>query len=313
MANNLSLAFSVVFPLFFMMFLGYILRRAKILTQDLAKQLNLITFRVFLPLLMFVNIYDSDFAAHFSIKLIGFAVGAVILTFLVIMLIIPMIVKDPKQCGVVIQGIFRSNFAIFGMPVVAYIYGDGNLTTAAILLAFLIPLFNCLAVIALQRFSAHTRGAKDVLMEIVKNPLIISSVVALAIKFAGISLPEVLLSPMHDLSAVATPLALTALGGTFEFRGVRRSFWPLLLTVFCRLVLVPLVFIPIAVYLGFREVELIVLFIMFGSPAAVSSYTMAHSMGADSDLAAQVVVFTSLCSIFTVFLWITVLGNFSLL
>ncbi len=311
--NNLSLAFSVVFPLFCMMSLGYFLRRINILTANLSEQLNLLTFRVFLPLLMFVSIYESDFAVNFSPMMIAFALGSVLLTFLVLMLTIPLFIKDNTKRGVVIQGIFRSNFAIFGMPVIAYIYGDESMSTAAILLAFLIPLFNCLAVVVLQRFSAQSSSIKSIFLSVIKNPLIISSAIALLFKFIDIDLPFVLLDPISDLSAVATPLALTALGGSFEFRGLRSSLGALTLTVVGRLILVPLIFIPIAVALGFRSVELMVLFIMYGSPVAVSSYTMARSMGGDSDLAAQVVVFTSLCSIFTVFVWVSILGGFGLL
>ena len=80
-----------------------------------------------------------------------------------------------------------------------------------------------------------------------------------------------------------------------------------------KLVLVPLVFLAISYAFGFRDISLLSLMIMFAAPTAVSSFQMAKQMDGDGDLAGQIVVFTSAFSIVTVFGWIFLLKQFSLI
>ena len=67
------------------------------------------------------------------------------------------------------------------------------------------------------------------------------------------------------------------------------------------MVIIPLLAMPAAVLLGFRGVDLAAIMAFFCSPTAVSSFTMAQQMGADGELAAQLVALTSVMSLFTIF------------
>lgn len=80
-----------------------------------------------------------------------------------------------------------------------------------------------------------------------------------------------------------------------------------------RLIIVPLIFISIAVCLGYRDSNLVALMVMLASPTVVSSFSMASEMGGNGELAGMIMVFTSVLSIITIFLWVWVLNLFSLI
>lgn len=308
--NNLYLSVSVVLPLFFMMALGYFLKVIGIFNELFLKQLNNLCFKVFLPLVLFINIYQSDFFELFSAKLILFAVSVVVISFLLLMVIIPGIEKENNNRGVMIQGIFRSNYILFGVPIAQTLYGNENTGTTAILIAFIIPLFNLLSVMALSVYSKQKQSLRQVLAEIVHNPLIIGSAVAFFFVLTNLRLPVLIEHTVTDISKVATPLALIVLGGSFQFKSIGKYKQQLSISVLCKLIVLPGIFIPIGILSGFRNIELAALMALFASPTAVSTFTMAQNANVNYELSGQIVVFDSMLSIASIFLWIMILKYF---
>lgn len=311
--TNLYLAVSVVFPLFVMMALGYFLKAIKIFNDDFLKQLNTLCFKVFLPLVLFINIYQSDFFALFSVNLVLFAVVLVLLSFVVLMLLIPRIEKENNNRGVIIQGIFRSNYILFGVPIAQNLYGSDNTGTTAILIAFVVPLFNLLSVVALSIYSKKEQNKKQILTEVIRNPLIIASIVAFCFILTNTRLPVLMEQTISDIAKVATPLALIILGGSFKFRNIGTNKKQLVISIVSKLIILPGIFIPIAIWFGFRGMELAALMAMLASPTAVSSFTMAQNADANDDLAGQIVVMSSLLSVVSIFLWILMLNYFNVI
>lgn len=311
--NSLYLGFSVVFPLFLMMALGYLLRRLGWVNEDVLEPMNKISFQVFLPVLLFVNVYNSDFTQDFQPKLLLFAVSCVVVCFALFMLVIPLIEKQPERRGVLVQGIFRSNYILFGLPVTASLFGADKVGVTAILVAFIVPLFNLLSVVALEVFRAGRIDVIKILKGIVTNPLILGSVTAFLFLLTGIRLPAVLMKTLTDISAIATPLALIILGGGFSFSRLKGRWRGIFIGVLGRLIVVPILFLPIAVAMGYRGIELGSILTMLSSPTAVSSFTMAQQMGGDGELAGQIVVIGSITSIFTIFMWVSALSSMGLL
>lgn len=305
--SNLFLAFSVVFPLFFMMSLGYLLKLTHVLNERFLKELNQFCFRIFLPFILFDNIYKSNFHAVFSLKLVVFAIISTLALFLILLFIIPLFERSDQKRSVIIQGIFRSNFILFGIPITTSLYGGQNVATTALLIAFLIPLFNLLSVVVLHHFSKRKIKPIIILKNIITNPLIIASIVGFCFVLTGIRLPVLVATSVSSIAQVATPLALITLGGSFQFRALTRSIFPLVWTVIGKLMILPLIFIPLSIVFGFKHVELTALVALFASPTAVSTYTMAQQADADDTLAGQIVVLSSLLSILSLFLIITIL------
>ncbi|MEG2013259.1 MAG: AEC family transporter [Anaerovoracaceae bacterium] len=311
--NNLALAFSVVCPLFLLMVLGYFLRRIGMFQEDFLRQLNKVCFGVFLPTLLFINVYDSDFSTAFNPKLVIFAMSSIVVMFFVLMLLMSKLEKDNLRRGVMVQGIFRSNYILFGMPMTVSLFGADKVGTAAILIAFVVPLFNLFAVIALEYFQGDKVNIKRIFVGVVTNPLIIGALAAFVFVLSGIRLPILIEGTIRDISKIATPLALIILGGSFTFSKLGPNIKNVAVAVSGRLIFVPLCFLTLAIVIGYRGVELGALLAMLASPTAVSSFTMAQQMEADDELAGQIVVMSSLFSILTIFGWIFTLSQFGLL
>lgn len=299
--ENLLLAFRVVLPLFLTMAVGYFLRRRGMVDEPLLQKLNSLVFKVFLPMLLFENIYSSDVESLLNPKVIITAVVIVLVLFVALCLIVPLIEKDGKKRGVIVQGIFRSNYIIFGMPIVAGVFGDKGIGVVSIISAFVIPMFNVLSVAALEAFSHGAVDKKKIAKGIAKNPLIIASLLGVAALFSGVTIPEAINKVFVDFGKVATPLGLMSLGGFFKFEDTRHCIKQLVIIVVGRLILCPLIFLPIVIAMGFRGVELMALATMLGAPIAVSSFIMAQQQGADSELAGQAVAYTTLLSVVTMF------------
>ena len=299
--ENLKIAINAVLPLFLTMAVGYFLRQIHFVDEPLLKKLNKLVFNVFLPLLLFINIYQSDLESSFRLKTILTAVFSVLALFAILCAVVPLIEKDGPRRGVMVQGIFRSNYILFGAPLVFGVFGQQGMGTVSVISAFVVPLYNMLSVAALETFSQGRVNLNKILKGIVKNPLIIASVLGILCLVAGVPLPQAVEKTVSDLGKVATPLGLVSLGGFFKFSDTKRFFKQLVTVVTGRLIVCPAVFLPIFIKMGFRDVELMALATMMGAPIAVSSFIMAQQQGADADLAGQAVAFTTLFSVFTMF------------
>lgn len=305
--ENLILSFNVVLPLFLCIMLGYFLRRIHMVDTPALNTMNKLCFKVFLPIYLFNNIATTNLSAAFNAKLLAVAVCGLVGQFLLLMLLIPCIEKANPRRGVLIQAMFRSNFALFGLPVALSLCGTEKVGPTSILVGFTVPVFNILAVVALESFRGGKPSVKKMLKGIATNPLIIASVTGIVFNLLDITLPSAVQKSVTDLGGVATPLSLVALGGSFTVSKVKEYRKQLTIGVLGRLVFSPLLMVTIGILLGFRNELLIPLLIMSGAPTAVSSFPMAQQMGGDGDLAAGLVVFTSGFAIFTMFVWIFVL------
>lgn len=308
--NNIILAFQVVFPLILMMTVGYVVRQLKITDEASLNVMNKLVFRVFLPLLLFLNIYSlkpEEALNEDNGKLLLLSalciMGIIILTHM----LFPLFIKDKKRVSVMIQGIFRSNLVIFGIPIAASIYGENRIGIVSLLAAFIVPFYNFLAVVVLEYYRGSKIKLKSLFLSIIKNPLIVASLFAFLIILLGIKLPDPLLTPLQSMSRVATPLAFVVLGGTFHFNRLVHNIKPLITVTLGRLLLFPAIIFIIAIIMGFRNESLVALIGVAASPTAVSSFTMAKEMEADDELAGQIVIITSIACIITLFFWVLVL------
>ena len=325
MGENLAISVNAVLPLIICMAAGYLFRRTKLVDEGFCRKCNTFCFKTFLPLMIFMNVYNSDLESAVQPGAFLFAAAAVLVIFAAAFLIIPRIVRKgsvdsagspvsaASRQAVLIQCIFRSNFVIFGYQVVANVYGAGQAAVASVMAAIVVPLYNVLAVITLEYFTNSKNGLRPVILGIIKNPLIIGAVAALLFKLSGLTLPAPLHTGLSDMAGMATPLALVVLGGTFHFDALRRNAGALAIGTLGKIVVSPLVMVPIAAAFGFRDANLLSLVIVFASPAAVNSYTMAAAYGHDPELAGQLVVVTSVLSMVSVFGWIFLLRTLGLI
>lgn len=305
--QNLIVAFNAVAPLFLLIAAGFAIRRFGLLRDEALPQVNRLAFTVFLPALLFSNLYETDVGSAFSPRLLAFAVIAVLAMYAGVTLFVRLVEKDNKSRGAMIQAIYRSNFVLLGVPVVQSVFAGQDSGVTAVLVAVIVPLFNVLAVVTLEMYRGGSVKWKKVAVGIVKNPLIIGSVLGLVFMLAGVRLPEFLRSGIGSLAGAATPVALVVLGASIHLESVGANARNIVICVLGRLVAVPLVCITAAVLCGFRGIELGSLLAMLASPTAVSSFTMAQQMDSDAELTAGAVVFSSGFACLTLFLWIFLL------
>ena len=333
MLQNFITSLEAVLPLFLMILLGMLLRRTGMLEEKSRQSMNQLSFRVFLPIYLFCTLYAiEDISAVFDPKLLIFGVAGLVTAFTLLMLAIPLVERENRRRSVMIQAMFRSNFALFGLPLAESLCG-GQIGPTSLMLGLTVPIFNTLAVICLETFRGGKPSGRKMLRGIATNPLIIGCLLGIAFyclkTCAGFTLPAFLHSTTRatvdgtvksfhagalvKLGNIATPLSLISLGSQFALGSVRGFRFQLTLTVVVRLVVLPVIMVTLGVLLGLRNEFLVPVLIMFGAPTAVSSYPMAQQMGGDSDLAAAAVVFTSGFASLTIFLFIFALKSLGLI
>lgn len=312
-------AVNAVAPIILLVALGYALKRIGLIKQELAKALNKLVFRVFLPATLFLNVYKiTDFGAT-DFTYIAYALIMIVVLFAIAIPVAILVTKEGARRGPMVQVAFRSNYALVGLPLAQSLFGDEGEILATLLSALSIPLFNVLAVISLSVF--HREGGekpsvKKILLGIAKNPLILSigaglvllGVRALFVRW-GVAFRLSDIKPVYQtlsyLSAVSTPLALLALGAQFEFSAIKALRHEIVTGTLARVVVAPLLGVGLA-YLLFRGrfngAHFATFVALFATPVAVSSLPMAQEMGNDAALAGQYVVWTTILSAITIFL-----------
>ena len=330
-------AVNAVVPVVLLILLGYILKEKGFITKDFVKIGNKLVFNVCLPCMLFINVYNIESFSSINWDIVIYGCAMLFVIFALGLGTAIVTTKVPERRGVILQCTFRSNIAIIGLSLASTLGGEEAVAVAAIVSSFTVPVNNILAVLSLSMFA--TNGAsnknswKNVLINIAKNPLIIGC--ALGLVFLGIREAQIamfgdvvfrfsqqtkfLYTAVNNLKSIATPFALVVLGGQFEFSAVKGLLKEIAVGTIWRIVLAPVLGIGVAIVLNAMGVlscgvnEYPALVALFGSPVAVSSAVMATSMGADDQLATQLVVWTSIFSIFTIFAEVCVLMSMGLL
>lgn len=316
-------ALNAVLPIVLMIALGYLLHQKGLLGSEFLKNSNKLVFQIGLPAMLFVNVYSIESLGHIRWDIVAYCAGAILLVFGLGLLIACLTTPVPGRRGVILQCVFRSNFAIIGLPLAAALGGAEAEATAAILSAVTIPLFNILAVIALSLFRREREKIDifQILRDIVKNPLIrgvAMGIAALILRWAQNEIFEEVVFALNRetkflytlltwLKAMTTPLALLVLGGQFTFSAVKGLRKEIVVATSCRLLLTPAIGIGGAFLLSRLGViccgsnDYPALIALFASPVAVASAIMASQMDNDEQLATQLVVWTTLLSGVTIF------------
>ena len=310
--ENFLLALNVVFPMFFLMMLGVILKRIKMVDERSLTVMNSLIFRVFMSTLLFLSVYNIADLSAFSaknLKLMLYAFVSILVVLVLAWLIFVRLIADKKRLAVMIQGVYRGNFILFGLAIAGSLYGDAGLGIVSILTVVTIPTFNILAVIILEYYSGKEISRKKLIKQVSKNPLVIATVIGILFLASGIKLPKPIYKSLNDISKIATPLAFIVLGAELKFGNMLKNMKYLIFVDFLKLVVNPLISISIGKMLGFQGAEIVALLAMTACPTAVSSFTMAKEMNVDGDLAGEIVATTSLVSIATIFCWILILKS----
>jgi predicted permease len=286
------------------------------LDEEILKIANQVCFKCLLPVLLFYNVATANIFDVFNLKLIIYVCLCACILCGILFLIVPLFIKDKKRRGVMIQGTFRSNFLLFGVPLGLSIGGNEGAVLAAVVASFYVPVINMLSVISLYVFSeSENKSIKSALLGIVKNPLIIGGVSGLIFSLIrnsiGFEIPTMIDTTLFNIKSAATPIAFMILGGDLKFKNMLRNIKVSSLSVLGKVVLIPAMMLTVSALLGFDKLEMAILIAVFATPNAVSSYAMARNYEADYELAGEIITLGTMLSIFTMFVFITLAKTFA--
>jgi len=320
--NAFFVAFNAVIPIFLIIILGYLVKRMGIINESFVSQATKFVFRVSLPTLVFSKVASIDLKRDFELSqiyLLVFCAGAIFVGFLVARLFAFKVMKlgmneRGNVAGTFIQGAFRTNYLIIGYPVLLNLFGDDVIISMALVTLVVIPMFNILSIIALTPPNQHTGldKYKNILLNIVGNPLIISIGLGFVSAAFSIRFPAFIDSSINMIAGLATPLALVAIGAFFHFDGLKKTLKEAIGAISLKLLLMPIMMTIAAYLFNLEAMNIIVIAVLFGGPTAVSSFAMSSELGGDSVLAGNIVILSSaLCvisymTIITV--WLSILG-----
>lgn len=297
------LGLNVVIPLFLVMLAGYTARRVGLINDGGIGATNRLLFWIFLPVLLFVSVYETDLAEAFGFSLILYTVLFTTFIFVSGMILVPRFEKERSRCGVIIQALIRGNEVYFGFPVIVSLIGAQYLGSMSIVIVFAVILFNTYSIIALEFFRGVKVNVKELIYNVLKNPMILATAAAVLLNILGIPIPFMVMAGIKSLSLVATPFALFVLGASFNFVSTKEYVKEIVWVSILRLLVMPGIVVLTTMWMGFSTADTVILFVTFGVPTAVAGYSMAREMNADYELASQFVVFTSAFAILSIFLW----------
>lgn len=288
-------------PVFMIIILGYILMRVGFLTKEFTEVADRYVFKVALPVLLFKQIGTADIRSEFDIRFVLFCMIVTTVMFGMVWLLARIFIRDKSMVGAFAQGSVRGSAAILGIAFIDNIYGSSGMGPLMIVSA--VPLYNICSVIILTVEARDNKNGKEAIkksfINVLKNPIIIGIFLGMIVACTGLKIPAIPLKAINSVAATATPIALIVVGAGFEGKKAIAKTGPTLVAVFIKLIVLPLIFLPVAVKMGFRREALVAIIIMLGSPTTVTCYIMAKNMNNDEVLSGSIVVLATLLSSFT--------------
>ncbi len=314
MFENIVFTANIVAPVFLIIAVGYFARKRKIINEVFVDITSKFVFQVSLPVFIFLEISELDLNQVFDINQIIFITLGTFITYILIWIAAIPFIKNPADKGAFVQGAFRGNYAIVGLALIKNLLGTDALGKASLILAFLLPVYNILAVIVLVVPKHQGKiKIKTILQEIIFNPLILAVIIALPFSYWEIKLPEMFSVTGNYLAELALPLALIGIGGSLNLENIKKASTLAFTSSIIKIVILPAVLTFIAFLLGYRNDDLGIMFIAFACPTAIASFVMADVMGANSKLAGNIIMITTLGSVFTISAGIIILKSFGLI
>ena len=308
--ENLVFSLNATVPVFIIMVFGWCVRRIGLLDDHSTAKINKFVFRTLLPAMLFMDLSTADFRAVWDSRYVLFCMGVTLLS-VCIAVAFSLLHKDRCERGEIIQASYRSSAAVLGIAFINNIYGKA--TVAALMIVGTVPLYNIIAVVTLSLTSPDrdkNSGSKlwlNTLKGIATNPIILGIIAGMLWSASGISQPVIMSKSISYLGNMATPLSLIALGASVRFGEAKEKVGLTLGIAAVKLLLFCGIFLPLAVKMGFRGEKLVAILVMLGSATTGSCFVMAKNLGHKGTITAFAVMLTTLCSAFTLTMWLFIL------
>lgn len=311
--DNFVAVLNSVVPLILIMLVGVLTNKIGIVSEQGFKQINSLLFKVIFPCLVFNNIYKADLSAVFKSQSLIFILLFSTFTFILYYFWIKLIEQDSSRRAVMLQGVIRTSALIFGLPLASNILGEDNMAIVSLAAALTVPLNSFFPALSFALYSDYQISFKSKLAQLFKNPIFLAGIIAIIVKLINLQLPLILENTVSKISAAATPLALICIGGTFKVSKLAKFDKSLFFTVISKVLIIPLAAVSLGAVLGFRNQDLLAILIVSGGPTSVSSYPQAVAAGGDTELANNIIVYSTIAGILTILLFVVALSSLGLI
>lgn len=296
--DTLLFTAGVTLPVCVMLLSGILLKRWRVIDDHFITTASRLVFNICMPALLFTSVINLDMDSAFDGRLIVFCVVASVVAFITARVLAGRICETTDDYGAFIQGGARANLAIVGMALAGNLYGREGIALISLVMAFLVPLYNVLSVLALTYYAPEGGNASfrwhKLVADLVKNPLIMSIVVGALFSASGAQLPVVIEKVSNYFAQITLPLALISIGGSLSIETLKKTSASSIWATVHKTCLMPLFAVPVARLLVFKEVELGIIFLVFACPTAAASFVMTKAMGGNATLTANIVALTTL-------------------
>ncbi|MDZ7782012.1 MAG: AEC family transporter [Halioglobus sp.] len=303
---------AISLPTFGWVVLGQLLNRLGLLPESLNNRISLLAFRYGLPLMLFAGAAQVDYGELGNARYVGAGVLATLATLALSWLYSSRRGHPRARQGIFVQAAYRSNLAIIGLALAVAAYGERATGLAALPVALLTVMYNVLAVWVLGVTHGTATRLSAMLIDILRNPLIIGIGAGIALSVSPLPVPAAMQPAGSMLTAFFLPVVLICIGGAMNLSRLYRADRFTWEACGWRLLVAPLLGLLIALALGVRDEPLGVLFLLLATPVAASSHVMVVAARGDGTLAANIVVLSTLLSVATITLGFFALSLFSL-
>lgn len=311
--NNFMFSLNATIPIFLLILIGYIIKQIGIVDESFIKTTNKFNYTITLPALLFSDISSTNLSEFFDFGYVIFCIVITSISFWSIWGISKLLIKDKSIIGAFVQASFRGSAAVLGIAFIQNIYGDSGM--APLMIIGTVPLYNIYSVIVLtfESNSSSNKALKDAFINICKNPIIIAIFLGMLSAYLNIDYPLIIDKTLTNIAAIASPLALVCIGAGFKGRDAIKRLKPTIISSIIKLVILPVLFLPVAIHFGYTDSKLIATVVMLASPTTASCYIMAQNMGNDEVLTSSIVVTTTLLSSITLTILVYVLKSLCLI
>ncbi|MCQ2563978.1 MAG: AEC family transporter [Mogibacterium sp.] len=307
MLQNFIICVNAVIPSAIYLLIGILLKTAGVVSDEDVKKFTRVVFVTLYPFIMFDNLYGKNIGENFDLLLVIYSVVFTCLQIAITWFAVSRLVKEDRNKGTMIQSAFRSNIILMGLPVGINLFGKGNVTQVALVILFVVPIYNVMSVVVLERFRGGKADLGRTAKNVLKNPIILGAIAAGIVMLIGIKLPVPIEQTVSTLSDCTAPIAMILLGAALNLKGFSSDRKKIAFCVASKIMIWPAIGIAGAVWLGMRDVALIAVLLMLATPTALASYAMAESMGGNGRLAGETVVISTIGACFTMPVWLFIL------
>lgn len=314
-SSLLFFAVNITAPVFALIFLGLLLKRVHLIDDDFIKTASKLVFNVGLPVMLFSSVATRDFSQLVNPQDIGLLLGTTLIIYFFADFSSRWCVHSPRDKGVFVQGAFRGNLLILGTAFCANAYGEAGVVVAVLPMTLVVVLYNILSVYTLTTsLNNGNNSARKLLTDILKNPLILAIIAGFIANLLDLPFPEVVNTTTEYLSQLTLPLALICVGGALNLEQIRSSAKATLVATAIKLLLTPVLAVGLALAIAdLNKMHMGVLFLLASSPSAAAGFIMVKALGGNSDLAARIIVLTTLGALFSVTGGLIILGTWGLI